>query len=552
MTRIYKVLPILLTAMMFYFTQPMHSFYTLHAQSDVTNEGLDQLNDVHEGTPSKDGVSIPPDGLSATGARQTCTSLPEAAGGTLLGKIIPCLIHTIENSTEKFSAELIEKLKPLLYSFMTLVVTLFGVKVLQGEREIHVQAFTLVLKIAFVIGMLEIIPTKVVPWSYAIISDGVSIVTNTVGPDSDNMTCDIAAYGNDDTPLIWKQMDCVLGKLYGFATGEPGPDGKKPVNMVLAASGAGLLSGFLFGGTAGVAVFFAMLGVLWTIGMLVFRTALAFMNGYLIVCVLLILSPIFLPLVLMRVTMDYFDKWWKAIMGGLLLPIIVSAFSMFALIAYDGLLFEPDSEFQELFDYQTIQDALQLDRKPCDMTVTNNPDAKAAPNATESDIDKLFKDNPFVQNMVQPLLSGGSDTCSMLKIPVFDPTKVDAPGFEDRTEIFEGIFKTCIKLLIMAFLIGEGVKTVQGTVSSLTGSGMAGTALNARSETETKLTTAFEEMQGKMKEGFIQRDAKGNAVRDENNEPISARGADFLKATPNAARSFVDTAKDLMSQVRKN
>ncbi len=487
MTKRRYILPILLAALVFYFAMPLNGSFQLA----TAGENLESVN--------------PNDGV-----RYTCASLTEAKGGVLLGRVIPCLLHTIEKTTIVFADELITILQPLFYAFLTLVVTLFGVRVLQGEREIGPQAFLLVVKIAFVIGMLEWIPyqSSGVPGDmkggiesvYGIISDGVAITTGALDPINAGISCDINAYGDANTPMIWKQMDCVVGKLYGFATGTgTNPDGTKPVNILLASSAVGLLTGFFFGGTLGVTVFFALIGVLWSVLMLVMRVALAFVNGYLIVCIMLILSPLLMPLVFLKVTNDYFERWWKIIMGGLLMPIIIASYAMFALLMYDRLLFSQDSLLQNLFNEDMVKNARMNAVKPCDMQVTNDPKFKVPSGTTQADMDTMAK-NPFVQNFVQPLLSGGSDACGLFKVPKFDISKMSGipAGENGGKEAMVKLFHDSIKLFIMAFLISAGLSSVQSTVTSLVGSSSSGAALNARSETETKLMQGFSEMKSKL------------------------------------------------------
>jgi hypothetical protein len=175
MTRALRFLPILLAALMFYATAPLSS-------------GMELLA----------GGSVP----DAPTVLHTCAQLPEAKAGILLGKIVPCIINTIEKSTEEFSGKVINYFEPLFYSFLTLVIVLFGVKVLQGEREIGPQAFLLILKVALVIGILQIIPTQIVPSVYGIISDGVGMTTDALVGGNGSFSCDYDKYGDVNTPVV--------------------------------------------------------------------------------------------------------------------------------------------------------------------------------------------------------------------------------------------------------------------------------------------------------------------------------------------------------------
>lgn len=524
-----NLLPILMAAMVFYFVTPLSTPYEVQAQFAIPGVGDPNLKSV-----------------DADGNRFNCSELPEAKQGVLLGAIVPCIIHTIEGATQRFSEEMIDRLQPMVAAFMTFVGIMFGVRILQGERQLGSHAMLLLLKMGLVIGFLEMVPYTLVPLTYEILNEGVSITTSVVGDDSSTINCEIDKYGDDNTPLIWKQMDCVLGKLYGFSTGQATlPNGKKPVNMVLASSAIGLLSGFFFGGTIGIAVFFALIGVLYSLLVLVMRIVLAFVNGYLIVCVMLLITPIFLPLTLLKVTSDYFEKWWKAILGGLLMPVIITAYSMFALLMYDRVLFADDSLLKKLFEndiiagqFSATEEGQEHARTLCDFNVTNDADFKSDSEnpATEAEMNALLK-NPFLQNFAAPLLSGGSDACGMFKVPVFDVTKVGAdkitgqkdPAFENGRKAMLELFHGSIELFILAFLIGAGLHTVEGVISGFSGSSLAGVALTARSKTEQRVSQAASEIKGRISRNFAARDESGHDLTPTDKNAGGVTGSDFVK-----------------------
>ena len=518
--------PILAAAMMFYFCMPVQS--DVHVYADATySPGDDNLT----GTPANHNLKT----SDPSGQQVSCSDLPEAKGGVVLGHIVPCIAHTIETSTTAFTQKMITFMQPIFYTFLTLVVTLFGVHVVQGERQVHVQGFVLLLKVALVIGILEMVPDYFVPAAYGIISQGVQITTNALGPDASGISCDISKYGDDQTPMLWKQMDCVIGKLYGFSTGNgaPGPDGKQPVNMLMAASAIGLLSGFVFGGTFGVAVFFALLGVLISVAMLVIRTAMTFLNGYMIVCVMLLISPIFMPLVLLKVSSEYFEKWWKAILGGLLLPIIISAYSMFAMIAYDKLMFQPNSPLQVLFKKDLIKDAMQQPRNLCDLHITGDPTSRA-PDASQDDMNKIVQ-NPYLHTMFgNPLASGASNLCGLAQGQVFDVTKIKGPDgkpdpqFTKKKDTLTSIFTESISLMLMIWLIEAGLTRVEDTIASLTAGSSIGSGFMhaAPGSLEANIGNSYNRAQQSMSAAFDTE--KGG----------SASGAEFIKDVPKGAQAF--------------
>lgn len=453
------------------------------------------------GTPANRSLET----ISADGRITRCVEVREAKAGVLMGYIMPCMTKTIESATITFSKKMIEWLKPTVLIFITLVITLFGVKVVQSSGpDIYKEGFLLLIKIGFVFALMDAIP-KAVPSVYGIIRSSQEIVTSVVG--TDGIKCDIAKYRDGSTPLLWAQMDCLVGKLYGFTTGQPDSSGNKQPNMLLAASVLGVMGGIFFGGSFGVALFFVLVGVLWSILQLVLKVALAFINGYLIVCLMLIISPLFLPLILLRATAQFFDQWWKLMLGGVLLPIIVTAYAMFAMLMYDRLLFSDTALIKDLFDYDKVKQAQDAPRQPCNKQVSG----LTGPSGDEL---KKIMDNPFMQNFSNVLSSGSNNLCAGLAVPTFELGKVDSPEFKEGKEAFTKLFKTAIKLLIMAILIEEGLKTLTNNIRTLVPSSAPTSSLSATSKFEQEFqqrtsaakSTLTKELSGTNGDGnFVQR-----------------------------------------------
>lgn len=554
-------IPILFAAVVFYATSPTSPERWVHAEI---------IEELDEGTGSK----RLPLTVDENGFPKRCADYDDAKGGAVLGKLIPCIVHTMESRTITFTREMSERFGTTLYAFMTLVVTLFGVKVLQGEQRIGAQAFLLLFKITMVIAVLEMMPAYtdeygqekpgLISSAYASLAAAVEITSGALVLPAGVESCDTTRYGNDETPILWKNMDCMLGKMFGFMTGRLpiNEKGEKPVNMILASSLVGLLTGFLFGGTYGVAVFFALIGVLWSFVALILRTAMAVLNGYLIISLMAVLAPIFLPLSMLKVTSDYFERWWKIILGGVMLPVVISAYAMFALNAYSMMFFSPDSMLQSLTNKSQMQDAKKMNRKLCDAFVSGNPDDRDQ---------ELFEGNALLENIGSSMLTGVQDLCANIEVPVLDITKVkkkpesigdlalnkvdgvnEDPRFENAREALWKLFIEGVKLFIMAWVLSAGMSSLQGVVSSFTGSGVSRAVFDAKSDFEKRIEGAFDNARHKMESEFStgpKLDDKGKPMVDEAGRPIyeSAKDGEFIKRLPfavsSAGRQFAKEAK---------
>ncbi|MFZ4124490.1 MAG: hypothetical protein ACOYJ2_00265 [Rickettsiales bacterium] len=94
--------------------------------------------------------------VDANGARKSCSDY-----GTLTGAIVPCVMYTVETAGEQMAIAFVDLLQPTIMAFLVLVITFFGVKILQGEGQVAQRGMLLVIKIAFVIGFLQIMPSTI-------------------------------------------------------------------------------------------------------------------------------------------------------------------------------------------------------------------------------------------------------------------------------------------------------------------------------------------------------------------------------------------------------
>ncbi|MDX2095927.1 MAG: hypothetical protein SFW64_08335 [Alphaproteobacteria bacterium] len=491
------------------------------------------------GTPSTGDIKT----TDASGDIVSCGELDEVKGGKLLGKIVPCLIYTINQSTVKFAAAMVEMLRPLLFMFLTLVVVLFGVRMLAQEPEIHKHGFLLLVKIAIVAIILADLGNitaydgsggegKLIPAVYDIMNESQAIVAGAIN--TTNLHCNVADFQGENTPRIWAMMDCVLGKLYGFTTGHDPNTGKETTNMLLVSSVLGLMTGFFFGGAWGVAIFLGMLGTLVTVLMMVMRTALGFLSSYLVISLLLILSPLLLPLAFLKITAQYFEGTWRTILAAFLTPVLITAYSMFAMILYDQILFAPESAVQTLFKYENIKAALKPSRPACSHPITNNPtELRGDGNSTSG--------NPLSSPMLKfsgnQTSGGGNDPCSLpFSFPNLDAEAINGLVAPDgnltgpadspnRKEAYEKMFYQLLNLFVVAYLIHNGLGSLTGLLSQILGKRSAIAANDALFQDNFD----FKEGSRRAFDATINRFKATDGNKD---SAIYKSGADFLRGVP--------------------
>lgn len=467
-----------------------------------------------EGTPSEGNLQT----TDENGNKKGCDQVEEAQGGVMLGRIVPCLTYTVETSAQRFSAAMIDFMMPVFWAFLTLVVIIFGLKVLQNEGQLQAQGLLLLIKIAIVLGVLQMIPTTLIPLSYGIMSQTQEVVMEAL--DSSSISCDLSKYKGPNTPQVWAQMDCLMGQLYGFATGSPDAEGNARPNMMLASSVLGLLGGFFFGGSFGVALFLICVGVLAGMFMMIMRVVLAYLNCYLIIAVYMILAPIYVPLIFLRVTEGYFRKWLDAIIAAFLLPLMICAYTIIAMLMYDKVMFADDSLMKKLFDNEYIKQAQDASAPACTVPIANDP--KNREQWTGKIAAELYK-NPMFKSL-QPMFSGSNNACAGLKKVQLNLRNLPDSEFANKKAAFTALFLDAVKMLFMIWLIDAGFKNMMSVLRPMIGSGTVVNSISATGKMEERLQVAA-------------RDA-GNAFRgrgsrvwqdDKGNE---ATGAEFIKRVP--------------------
>ncbi|MFO0070309.1 MAG: hypothetical protein ACK529_09135, partial [Alphaproteobacteria bacterium] len=347
----------------------------------------------------------------------------------------------------------------------------------------------------------------------------IGVVAGTLVDPAD-FNCDVAQYLKPGGDLLWAQMDCVMGKLWGF-TIKPGSG--QP-NMLLAASAFGMLGGIAFNGATGVFIFLTIIGVLYTLFSTIIKTMAAYVNGFILVTVLIIIAPIFLPLMLLQVTTPYFDKWWKGMLAAMLLPVMVSTYFVIAMLIYDQMLFKPNSLVQQLFDTEFMKKAQIVNSEVCTPSMVQDQ-ALSAKGSGMSELARL----PLVSNKIFPLLSGTSMTC------------YEHPKIQLTQEDMQKILIQLMQLFILSYLVAMGFQSMQQLVRNF-GSSMTSATMDPVSSQERRLSDAMDAVRIR---ALGAQDEQGKRFAD-------ASGADFIRAMPRAlkggADGFIETMGD--SKVR--
>lgn len=451
-------------------------------------------------------------------------------GNGFLERIVPCITKAIEQSTTKLTMSLSSYLFPATSVFVVLVIILYGAKVMSPEGSPRRTAIPLLLKIAFVLFFAQGFG-GFIPAVHGGLKDVVDILANALDISSQCQSeggsggggggGGAAAMGSDK---IWTQMDCMLGKLYGFT----GKDG----NTMLIASMFGLMAGFLFGGSFGLIAFFAIFGLLWGVLIFVFRAAFAFLNGFMLASFAVVISPIFIPLLLLQVPSQYYQKWTQLLMSAFIMPLLVVGYCIFALSIYNKMLFESErgKTLRKTMD-KAFTESITGMRTECLGSILNNVffivkggtggsggsgSGSGSGGGSGSRDGNTVLNSGSVPNPAIPQQSGGQGLC--IKIPNIDLQKL-TDGFKNKQDFFRKIFTEGVGIFLLAWLLLQGLKLIEESARMLAGSA-AGALLTPLTDTEKRLQSAMDNAKQNMQQSMMNPDGS------------SVSGTEFIRRIP--------------------
>lgn len=152
-----------------------------------------------------------------------------------------------------------------------------------------------------------------------------------------------------DSRLIWQRVDCTIAMLIG---------GIGPISLL------GGITGFLlaasFSGTFGL--FIATMGFLMILQLLlaIARAIYIFLTSYMAISVMVLVSPLFVPMMLFSFTKPYFDKWLKLLFGFIFQPIFLFAFLFMMLAAFDTVVYRGPNSLKNVLAPDIITDKCYL------------------------------------------------------------------------------------------------------------------------------------------------------------------------------------------------
>jgi type IV secretory pathway VirB6-like protein len=139
---------------------------------------------------------------------------------------------------------------------------------------------------------------------------------------------------------IWDRVDCMADFIIGIKGASV--DG---AGVSEGAGEAGISRGLIFFfmsnlASPGTGFFIGVMGiyVLWSFVMAMIKALHTYLASILAISFILLLAPLFFPLLLFKKTRQYFDKWYRMLGSFILQPVILFAFLSMMMIALDYML----------------------------------------------------------------------------------------------------------------------------------------------------------------------------------------------------------------------
>lgn len=286
-------------------------------------------------------------------------------------RIVMCVRDSMMNVTDAYFTGFYQLVKKTITAFVTLAVIIYGVMTAFGMIEkISRDTFMLAIKMSIVFFCITN-----VDWMYdraLTLMDATAKAVIVYTPANGTATGDLAfeqlqcmknmkdasvdadGYNIPYSPP-WLAMDCLVDSIIGIKipprlgdTSIPTKGlGMKFYNERL--KGPGMARGLLYlffssMQTSIVGFILALVGFifLYSFVFLIVKALFTYLSGYIGIAFMLIFAPLFIPLVLLRKTSEYFNKWLKLTISFALQPVLILVFVSFSIAAVDLAMFSGD------------------------------------------------------------------------------------------------------------------------------------------------------------------------------------------------------------------
>ncbi len=369
-------------------------------------------------------------------------------------KVVYCVKLAVFTTTQTFLAQTSAAMIPIVSAVMALSITLLGVRIVTGERDPQKMVFAMLLKFGIVwlfvdnLGQLafdggltgpifrtmEQLQAAIIPTMYQ------------------SGTCQLGNSGLSGSYLDpvtfepWEYIDCILDYVFGFG-----------VQASIASSIFGFIGSAFFSGTMGMMVFTLGISLVLSLAFFAFRAVYIVLLCYIYVGFLIVLSPLFIPLLMFKVTEDAFNKWLWNLIGGIFQPLVMVAYLALAMPLLDTMVFGEGD--------QSLVKTLGKGKEITDKYRLASPIMQGSMSTEFDFFDKLSPGN-ILKDPLDSTKTGGMDMSSLLTF-----SKVDL-GEQQIQDLWK-IGMSLLRILGVTFLILSIAKFIPELTARIVGGGFS-------------------------------------------------------------------------------
>lgn len=265
-------------------------------------------------------------------------------GSGLIARLMSCIIDSFLYSVDVMVRPISNAMAQTVFVCCALAVALWGMLAMTGRtKQVLSDSLVLGVKIAFVMIFSINFGESLFPGKggffesmLLIMNDALRVVVLLV-PGTDYYNCSVAAVPGvslSTTPqaayyTMFSKIDCIIESLIGGIL--------HPATLLTGL--LGFVLACFFSGPAGIFIGTGIIAIIVIILFAFIRAAYVFLVSIMGLSIMVIISPIVVPLVLFKSTYGYFEKWIKRISGFMLQPIFLFAYLSMLIMAFDVVIY---------------------------------------------------------------------------------------------------------------------------------------------------------------------------------------------------------------------
>ncbi|KJV68981.1 TrbL/VirB6 family protein [Candidatus Neoehrlichia procyonis] len=401
---------------------------------------------------------------------------------------------SIVNSKVGFLKVAQDKLKKTVMAALVLALILFAIKASLGGLQSPAELYMLGIKFALVVYFTQSSAMSHYYNELVKLSIGLSDIVLQAGGNPTICNYDQSEYPKNFRYLVpWDRLDCRM--MFYFGSQLNGGTGTGLILTLLLSAGMLIVAALInVKIIVCVVAFFAIMMIIF----IVIWAIYVFLLSLIALTILILISPLIIPMTLFQATKGFFDGWIRQLMTYTLYPVILFAFLSLIFTVFDNLYFE-DLQF-ERYDVK-MQDLKKVSFK------LKNPKA-CDTEENETNLACILSNMKFI---TQPLLFGIN-----VNVP-------DIPGSTKMIWTKIGMF------VLVGFLFYHFLSSISYIAAELAGdprAGITGASANPK-EMLSKAATPVKAISRMASDAQMKAFNKiGNAMRRRRMGGVSSKGED--------------------------